>query len=56
MTVPTDLFRRYTPLHEGVQEAAMQAGWTPPWVKEKQIEAGKLSGITRGLRTILAGR
>jgi hypothetical protein len=50
-----DLFRWYaippSPIHEAVQEAARQAGWTPPWDKEEQIAkkkaAGKKSGTSR---------
>ena len=50
-----DLFRRYaippSPLHAAAQEAARQAGWTPPWDREKQQNqkkvAGKKSGASR---------
>jgi len=51
-----DLFRWYaippSALHEVVQAAARQAGWTPPWDHEEQRSkkrnAGKRSGQTRG--------
>jgi hypothetical protein len=50
-----DLFRWYgippSPLHEAAQEAARQAGWTPPWDREEQQAkkkvAGKKSGASR---------
>jgi hypothetical protein len=50
-----DLFRWYgippSPLHAAVQEAARQAGWTPPWDRDEQRAkkkvAGKKSGASR---------
>ena len=53
-TTPKDLFRPYgippSPLHEVVQEAARQAGWTPPWDREQQQRQKKLAGKQSGLR------
>jgi hypothetical protein len=41
-----------TPLHEALQEAARQEGWTAPWDREDQEvqkkAAGKKSGAIRG--------
>jgi hypothetical protein len=54
-----DLFQCFaippTPLHELLQNTAIEAGWIPPWELEKQVlqkkKAGKKSGIRRaGLR------
>jgi hypothetical protein len=40
-----------TPLHEAIQEAARQEGWTPPWNHEAQraqkAAAGERSGVSR---------
>jgi hypothetical protein len=58
VTVPlSDLFQRHktfpSPLHEAMQSAARQAGWTAPWDHKensgRQKELGKLSAIKRGL-------
>jgi hypothetical protein len=54
----TEFFRPYgippTPLHEALQEAARQAGWTAPWDREEQKTqkhmAGKKSGSMRAGR------
>jgi hypothetical protein len=51
-----DLFQWFaiapTPLHELLQNTAIEAGWIPPWELEKQAlqkkKAGKKSGISRG--------
>ena len=59
MSTPlNDLFRLYaippSPLHEAVQEAARQEGWTPPGDHEEQQSqkktAGERSGLMRGGR------
>src|ERR1019366_9330068 len=54
-----DLFRWYaippSPLHAALQQAAREAGWTPPWDREEQHEeqqskkkkAGERSGLKR---------
>src|SRR5262249_40053931 len=58
-TLWVEYFRPYgilpSPLHAALQNAALQAGWIPPWDAEEQRskkkEAGKRSGISRkGLR------
>jgi hypothetical protein len=63
-TVPRqllDLFQPFgiapSPMHEAIQNAAIEAGWVPPWEVEEQARqkkwAGKRSGISRrGLRDI----
>jgi hypothetical protein len=51
-----DLFQQYaippSPLHEALQQAAIEAGWIPPWDREEQRAqktlAGKRSGLRRG--------
>lgn len=63
-----DLFRPYgiapTPLHEAVQKAAIEAGWTAPWDRDEQEAAvaaeklkkrtaGKKSGLVRAVRAAL---
>jgi hypothetical protein len=52
-TALRDLFRPYaippSTLHEAVQEAAMQVGWTPP-SQAKKSAAGKKSGVKRKAR------
>jgi hypothetical protein len=56
-----ELFRWYaippTSLHQAVQEAARQEGWTPPWNREEQQNqkkaAGQKSGFMRGGRTAI---
>lgn len=50
-----DYFRPHgippSPLHEALQNAAMQAGWIPPWDREQEqdqkVAAGKRSGYLR---------
>jgi hypothetical protein len=43
-----------TPLHEALQEAAKQEGWTPPWdAEERAAAAGKKSGKARANRANL---
>jgi hypothetical protein len=57
-----------TPLHEALQEAARQAGWTAPWDREEQKTerdregqktqkkvAGKKSGSMRAFRAKIIG-
>jgi hypothetical protein len=52
-TLWVELFRPYRPssLSDALQNAAMQAGWIPPWDREEQrskkSEAGKRSGRSR---------
>jgi hypothetical protein len=53
-----EYFRPYgippSPLHEALQNAAMQAGWIPPWDREQEqdqkVVAGKRSGSVRAFR------
>src|SRR4051794_12126678 len=55
-TALRELFHSYTtppsPLHEALQEAALQAGWVPPWERKvqtaKKRAAGERSGLSRG--------
>jgi hypothetical protein len=43
-----------TPLHEALQDAAKEAGWTPPWDREEgAAAAGKKSGKGRAGRADL---
>jgi hypothetical protein len=53
-----DYFRWYgippTPLHEGLQEGARQAGWTAPWDREEQKNQKKVAGKKSG--SMRAGR
>jgi hypothetical protein len=43
-----------TPLHEALQEAAIQEGWTPPWDREEQAAAEQLKKRTAGKKSGLA--
>ena len=43
-----------TPLHEALQEAARQAGWTAPWDREGQKTKKKMAGKKSG--SMRAGR
>ena len=43
-----------TPLHEALQEAAIQEGWTPPWDGEEQAAAKQLKKRTAGKKSGLA--
>ena len=51
-----ELFRPYrpSPLSDALQNAAMQAGWVPPWDREEQqnekVTSGKQSGFIRAGR------
>jgi hypothetical protein len=56
-TTLRDLFEHVlppSPLHQAVQHAARQAGWSPPWELPDQTsnrqKAGKSSGVSRGGR------
>jgi hypothetical protein len=57
-----DLFHLYaippSPLHEAVQEAARQEGWTPPWDHEEQHRQQQTQKKTAGRRSAImrAGR
>jgi hypothetical protein len=55
-----ELFQPYgippTPLHEAVQDAARQEGWTAPWDREEQKVQKKTAGKRSGaMRAGLAG-
>jgi hypothetical protein len=46
-----EFFRWYailpTPLHEALQKAAKQEGWTPPWDREEEVAAEQFKKNSR---------